>query len=419
MSEKVNYNQEGQQFNLKLFINDVQVPTKNIENCTIREWIDGNVLSLEVSFFDIGTFTEISPLYDECPVVLEYSKNSSIETTKIEFVMNAYETERTNLDGGVLYAIHFIALQKTKDFFYPIHSRIYKNLTSTETLKQICTESSLKFKSEVNSNDVQNWMQGNCTNYIFTKHLMKRSYIKEEDLPIFYFNRKNEAVYSSIKTKCNNKAKFTAINNDYAFMDNGNSLVSDLFKNDKMDSKVLYYHSSFSTKDISSYLNKRNGYGVDFTWFDFRDFYEYRMSFKFSPLTGYVNQNKNNIGKYVNGLTYNSQHKNGHKYYLLGMTQNLYIKDVFFNRYLQIMINPDEEVMIGDKINMIIYDSISREFGQKPVIDKVNSGEYIVGGILHNFKKDGLYSMILTLFRNGMNDSDFKEKTFELMDGDF
>lgn len=248
---------------------------------------------------------------------------------------------------------------------------------------------------------------------------MKRSYIKEEDLPIFYFNRKNEAVYSSIKTKCNNKAKFTAINNDYAFMDNGNSLVSDLFKNDKMDSKVLYYHSSFSTKDISSYLNKRNGYGIDFTWFDFRDFYEYRMSFKFSPLTGYVNQNKNNIGKYVNGLTYNSQHKNGHKYYLLGMTQNLYIKDVFFNRYLQIMINPDEEVMIGDKINMIIYDSISREFGQKPVIDKVNSGEYIVGGILHNFKKDGLYSMILTLFRNGMNDSDFKEKTFELMDGDF
>ena len=36
---------------------------------------------------------------------------------------------------------------------------------------------------------------------------------------------------------------------------------------------------------------------------------------------------------------------------------------------------------------MIIYDNMSKTLGISPNIDKVNSGEYIVGGILHNFKK--------------------------------
>ena len=51
----------------------------------------------------------------------------------------------------------------------------------------IFVESGFKYKKEIESNDVQNWMQGNCDNYTFTKHLLKRSYVKEEDLPIFLF----------------------------------------------------------------------------------------------------------------------------------------------------------------------------------------------------------------------------------------
>lgn len=419
MSENVNYNQLGQQFNIKLFINNIQVPTNNILDCSIREWINGTVVTLESTIYDSGTFTELSPLYDECPIVLEYSKNAQIETKKIEFQMNLYEKERSSIDNGSLYIIHFIAFQKTTDFFFPIHSRIFKNSTTSEVLKSICQESNIKFKNDLDSNDNQNWMQGNCNNYIFTKHLMKRSYVKEEDLPIFYFNRSNEAIYSTIKTKCNKSAKFIGYNNDYSYVDNGVNPIPEMMKQENKQAKPLYYYTSYTTKDIAGILNKRNGYGIDYTYFDFKDFREYRMEFKFSPLTGYVNQHKDNVGKYVNGLTYNSQHKNVHKNYLLGMSQNLFIKDVFYNNSTQIYINPDEDVMLGDKINMIIYDNTSRALGKPPSIDKVNSGEYIIGGIFHNFKKDGMYNMCLTLFRNGMNDSDIKEKIFDLIDGDF
>lgn len=419
MSEQINYNQDGQQFNLKLFINNIQVPTKNIVDCSIREWITGTVVTLECTFLDSGTFTELSPLYDECPVTLEYCKNDQIEFKKIEFQMNPYEKERTAMDNGAMDIIHFVAFQKSKDFFFPIHARVFRNSTTTEVLQSISKESGFKFKKEIESNDVQNWMQGNCDNFTFTKHLMKRSYVKEEDLPIFYFNRSNEAIYSTIKTKCNNTTKFMGINNNYAFMDNGNSEFTEKMKQESKGHKNLFYYSAYSSKDIAALLNKRNGYGIDYTYFDYKDFREYRMEFKFAPLTGYVNQNKNNIGKYVNGLTYNSQHKNVHKNYLLAMSQNLFIQDVFYNNFLQVYVNPDEEVMIGDKVNMIIYDNVSKALGNSPNIDKVNSGDYIVGGILHNFKKDGLYNICLTLFRNGMNDSEIKTKTFELIEGDY
>ena len=42
------------------------------------------------------------------------------------------------MDNGALDIIHFVAFQKSKDFFYPIHSRVFKNSTTSEVLNDIC-----------------------------------------------------------------------------------------------------------------------------------------------------------------------------------------------------------------------------------------------------------------------------------------
>ena len=141
--------------------------------------------------------------------------------------------------------------------------------------------------------------------------------------------------------------------------------------------------------------------------------FDYTLNFPFAPLSTFENKNKNNTGKYVNGIVYNSLSKNVHENYLLAKSQNLYLSQSFFGNYLQIVINPNMNVNVGDKIDLLIYDNLGRLLNGTPNVDAVNSGEYLIGGISHDIKKDGLYSMILTLFRNGVNQSNISTILFE------
>lgn len=418
MIEQINQKNIGQQYDLKLSINGIQVPTSNILSSVLKEWIFDRIVTLECVIMDTGTFVELSPIYDESPVTIEFSKNNEPDKVQMDFCINVTEVERTLADNGMVYMIRFIALQKTNDYFYPIKTKSYRNQTTSDVFSQICNNAGVTFIKEIEAKDNQIWIQSNSCDYSFGHHLIKRSFVNYEDRPLFYFNRNNQAVFTSIKTKCDTKAKFIAINNDYAFLDNGNDNVlmeiKDAISN---GTKILYYKTDISYKDISPVFNKTNGYGIDFTYFDLRNFFEYQLSFPFAPLTKYTKQNKNNVGKFVNGLTYNTLSKNCHENYLLAKSQNMMIDQMFFGSYLQMSINPDLSLNIGDKISVIIYDNLSRMKQGPTMIDKVNSGDYIVGGISHDIKKDSLYTMNLILFRGGVNSSDTDGVSTELLEG--
>ena len=106
--------------------------------------------------------------------------------------------------------------------------------------------------------------------------------------------------------------------------------------------------------------------------------------------------------------------RNSHKNYLIATIQNPYIKTIFFNSYLQIVVNVCD-VNLGDIIDIVIPDSTSQNLNGAKSVDVVNSGKYLVGGIMQDIRKDGYYSMVLTLFRNGVNDSNFDGKLFEML----
>ena len=415
MSDKsFDQNVVGSQFNLSLTINNVSVSPVNVNSSVLREWIFDQIVTYECTFMDSGSFVELSPLYDECPVLVEFSKNNDIDKISMNFVINAWEIERVDADNGALYIIHFIALQKTTDYFYPIRFRPFPNQNSSDVLQFVCQESGITFVQEETSNDNQTWLQSNVSNYFFTKHLMERSFIRVEDLPLFYFNRNNQAVYSSLTFKAKQTPKFLAINNDYAFMDNGNDATVQKIKEQiGKDSETIFYRTPIAYKNVSPIMNKMNGYGIDFTYFDSTHLFDYTLNFPFAPLSTFENKNKNNTGKYVNGIVYNSLSKNVHENYLLAKSQNLYLSQSFFGNYLQIVINPNMNVNVGDKIDLLIYDNLGRLLNGTPNVDAVNSGEYLIGGISHDIKKDGLYSMILTLFRNGVNQSNISTILFE------
>lgn len=418
MIEQINQQNIGQQYDLKLSINGIQVPTTNILSSVMREWIFDRTVTLECVIMDTGTFVELSPIYDESPVFIEFSKNNEPDKVQMVFLINASEVDRTMADNGMVYIIKFVALQRTNDYFYPIKTKSYKNQTTSDVFAQIASNAGVTFVKEIEAKDNQIWVQSNSCDYSFGHHLIKRSFVNSEDRPLFYFNRKNEAVFSSIKTKCAPLPKFIAVNNDQAFLDNGNdNVIKELKQVLGKDTKVLYYKTDISYKDISSIFNKQNGYGIDFTYFDLKNFFEYQLSFSFAPMTQYSKLNKNNAKKFVNGLTYNTLSKNCHENYLLAKSQNMMIDQMFFGSYLQMSINPELSLHIGDKISVIIYDNLSRMKNGPTMIDKVNSGAYIVGGISHDIKKDSLYTMNLTLFRGGINSSDIEGIETPLLEG--
>lgn len=418
MIEQINQQNIGQQYDLKLSINGIQVPTSNVLSSVLREWIFDRIVTLECVIMDTGTFVELSPIYDESPVTIEFSKNNEPDKIQMEFCINASEVERTMADNGMVYIIKFVALQNTTDYFYPIKTKSFKNQSTSDVFSQIANNSGVKFVKEIEAKDNQIWIQSNACDYSFGYHLIKRSFVNNEDRPLFYFNRNNEAVFSSIKTKCSTKSKFVAINNDHAFLDNGNdNVIKEMKQSFGEDSKFLYYKTDISYKDISSIFNKQNGYGIDFTYFDLKNFFEYQLSFSFAPLTKYSKQNKNNSKKFTNGLTYNTLSKNCHDNYLLAKSQNMMIDQMFFGSYLQMSINPELSLNLGDKITVVVYDNLSRMKNGPVMIDKVNSGDYIVGGISHDIKKDSLYTMNLTLFRGGINSSDTTGIETPLLEG--
>ena len=77
--------------------------------------------------------------------------------------------------------------------------------------------------------------------------------------------------------------------------------------------------------------------------------------------------------------------------------------------------SPNTNIKLGDIVNVNIPSTISTYYDALTNIDSVNSGKYMVGGIMISVQKDGYYNMVLTLFRNGVNKSNDEGITFEML----
>jgi len=405
MKEEINYNREGNQFTLKLFINGIQVNTETVQTLNIREWIFDKTLTMDCIFYDNGMFVEVSPLYESCPISLELSINEEEKIVK-EFEMGPFETNRTAADNGVIYSISFVAFLKS-NLFKSASNRVFRSKNVSTILKEVMAGESFQLKVEKESNDVQTWYQMNENNFDFINHLMKRSFVNEEDMPLLFMTKDN-MVYTSLKYICEKDVKFYALNNRHEM---SNNRVDQTMKGDEKIRKI-YYNINIASKNIASIQNKDAGYGVMYSNYDYKDFLYKYVNFNYAPMSQYMNRKKGNISV-VNSITYNSTSSNTHSNYLLAKTQNIYMENIFFNNYKQINVRPDLTISLGDKIYLEVPDSVGRILN-KSGTDKVNSGEYIIGGIMHNLNKGGIYNMVLTLFRNGLNDSDVKDKILEL-----
>jgi hypothetical protein len=407
MDNKNNFNQEGNQYQLDMYINEIKIPNINIKSLSFREWVFDRLIYLELDLIDTGLLYDTSPLYETCPIKIELTKDE--KKIVMDFYVALYETSRLSIDSGSMFALKIIALLRP-EFMTDITTKSYVNQTSVNVIENICAEHNVVFKKDIESYDIQTWYQINETDLSMLDHLINKSFVAEEDMPLLFLTKENELKYTSLKTICSKEPKYLLINNETSVLDNGIDPIISTVTKEKQDNtkvKVVYYSININEKNISFLNNIEYGYGTNFTHYDLKDFKSYYMNFKYAPMSKAMYRSKENKGL-SNSLTFGVYSGNQHKNYLLAATQNKYISSIFFNNYKQVIVNASLDIQIGDKVNLILPSTKGRIIGQSNV-DDINSGEYIIGGILHNLNPNGMYNMVLTLFRNGMNPSENKK----------
>jgi len=399
--DKINFNQEGNQYQLDMYINNNKIPNINIKSLSFREWIFDRVVYLETEIIDTGFLYDMSPLYELCPIKLELTRAS--EKIVMNFHVALYESVRLNNDSGSMFGFKIVALLRP-ELMTDIQTKAYVNKTSSQVLESICSDKSIEFVKDIDSYDIQTWYQINETDLAMTNHLLNKGFVAEEDLPLLFLTKENKLRYTSLKTLCEKEPKYLLINNDSAVLDNEIDPVISVVKQEKEKNtkiKVMYYNINIQDKNISFLNNVEYGYGTNFTHYDLKNFQTYYMNFKYAPMSDKMFRNKTQKGL-SNSITFGIYSGNQHKNYLLAIAQNKYISSIFFNNYKQVIVNSTLDISIGDKVKMLLPSTLQRIQGSDGV-DDINSGEYIVGGILHNLNPNGFYNMVLTLFRNGIN----------------
>lgn len=379
----------GQNFYCRLKIKGVEIASTNVISLTIREWVLGIVSKLELVLGDAGALLEVVTLEDNDEIDITISKYETTDNIlQMKFYLSDYYV---NVSGdNRFYQINISGFQKVDKLFI-MNNRSFGQQTSLEVLTKLSTEmgSKLNNKYNLSTSDKMNWYQLNTSNLEFIKHVLKRSYVYN-DVIFYYIDHTNQFIFTSLNKEIDKKeskiAKF--------------SVESTEFKEDEND-KTIYFNS-YDVNNLSGYFNKVNNYGTTVQYYDLTNYKSQEFN-TFKKLTELTHIDKNYYQKNVFNLNwgmYNNLNLYSEKYYE-SLIRNNYLISNFFGYSLAIQIDANEKVELFDKINVALPSNISGD------LNKVMSGNYLVGGIIHNISNNGIYKKMLSLHRNGMNKSQF------------
>lgn len=394
-------NIQGAQYYCRAFINGIEIGAQQIQSLSMREFIFDTAVELDLEFVDNGLFVEEYPIVDGSVLKVILSKDKEEYPIEIEFDILNNKAVKKNTPGNSMYFVSLVAVQRTDYMFGEVTQSAYRG-TSSEVIGEVVSKNKqLTYVEEVKSNDSQIWYQISIHDSSFIKNIAERSFYQEKDMPIIYCNKNNRFHYTTLKTRCSQKQKFVAINNDLLAMDAGtqDKVISSLISEKDRD-KILFFKSDYTFVDNMPIENRTGGYRFDYTYFDATNFNDVVVDFDYHPMSNTINK-KPTTGNY-NSITFNMQNSNVHDNYLLAFSQNLYMKKNIFSYYTTITISPNMKIDLMDKINVSFVKQHDIETGTVG-IDEIHSGEYLVGGIYHNIHVGGYYTMVLVLFRNGFN----------------
>lgn len=372
----------------KLSIKGVDISPINIQVLNVRESIFQIIPNLELVFTDHGIFTEKFYLNEGDEIKVTISKNDK-KTPPIDMIFSLNDFSITNLDSSNIQAtlIRITAFINSDSLFAPIKTRCFKNYNSEKVMSEISSECKFKFNSKIKPSDNMNWYQVNQNNFSMISETLNRSF-KPNDAIICFVDRYNNFNMTSLFTETANK-NFKKMSFD------PKKVYAQEFENKNNE----MFFSDYQTHSITGTINKELGFGIAFAEYDGNGQVDKKIIDDKHSLTQLSNKNPKMIGKIVRNDTYSGTTLTKvYPEYHLALQQNEYYMRTFFNNYISLDINPNEEIKIMDKIRL----NFPSNNGQ----DKVNnvfSGDYLVGVILHQVAKEGTYRQKILLFRDGYN----------------
>ena len=404
-------------FVLKVSINGVDVEPLTIENITIREWIFDKLPRLELSFVDAGRFVDQYPLQDNDEIKITLNNfNDEDPVIEAKFDLQDYVIKNMGRSQRSQVSIEITGLLKTDEFTFPLKSRAFKGKNSSEVCDKISQEAGLKFESRVTPADSMNWLQINSSNIDMLSHVTQRAYVKKDDMTFIYVDRDGTLVYTSLNTETGKEdVKLAKFNLEKSSLNSAlftSDALEKIKKNDAEQYKSktdIVYFNNFFYNNVAGTFNKKNSYGYRFFYNDMDVSKKKILDFDEHPLSDNSLKEKDNIGKIVsNKINGFLDTDNVFEHYFTSLGQNEYIRDNFFSSCLVIYTGPRNTLKLFDKVNVELPTTSPIESD----LDEVHSGNYIVGGIIHEASKNSIYNTIVILFRNGLNVKGFK-KEFE------
>lgn len=404
-------------FILKLSIKKVEVPASSIINVVIKEWITDVLPRIEIDLSDNGRFIDQFPFEDNDVIRIELNHFIFDDPPiKMDFILQDYVIKNSAPGKSQQALITLSGLLKTNEFTFSIKNRSFSNMNSMEVFKAIFNESKItksdenglkKFDNRVTPSDNMNWLQINQNNMEFTKHVLTRSFVDQEDTPFLYTTRNGLMVHTSLNTELNKKQqdiiqmsydiRSATLNSMNFSEDELEDLLEDEKENEGNNSMFFY---NWYYKNCSGYSNKSNSYGRRLSYYDLTNDVLKEIKTDIHKLSTHSLKELDKIGIMTKQDDYGIlDTSNVHSDYMLAKTQNKYLKEDFFSSYLVVYTRPSNNLNLFDRVNIRIESLLPIE----SVSDEVHSGQYIVGGIIHQASKNSLYNTIVVLFRNGLN----------------
>lgn len=384
------YLPSGQNYFVKVDINGFPINPKNIMALIVREWVFALLPRIELQFVDAGEFSEILSLSDgrEINVTISRSDNDTYGFTST-FELIDYECNTISNQKNLLFYV--TGLLKNKQMF-AIHNRSFSNKNSSDVISSVVNESGLKFvnRDKITPSDHMTWYQSSINNHDFIHHVKKRINLPN-DAGLVYGNVDGEIVFSTINSRLNSESVGTVRYDMYK----GEKDLTD----ENTKDKTAIYNTSNIIKNQFGSLNRRIGYGFNCVYYDGSKIVETNFTDYGKKLTDRYYKDDAYKGKPVTNRTY-SVRNNVYNDYYVAMNRNDALIANFFAYSYVVNANTMVKVKMMDKVSLQVNSYLS------PDINPINSGEYLVSGIIHQVSKGGTYLRQFVLNRSGLNNDE-------------
>jgi hypothetical protein len=311
--------------------------------------------------------------------------------------------------------------------------------TSVEVLNNICSKGGLQFSNDYadDTNDNMSWINSHLTYSEFAEKIVQHAWINDDDMPLLFVDKNGVAHFNTINTLCSEAVKAEYIQAN---------LYDKVYRKDSSGITQNDKPSGFRTfKDISfrniGYIQNQGAYGVRtkiYNPYGLKELAveEFVQDIPLIPKNTTLNDScirskdfhdkKKRIANLSNkspGQVENYRYafakmhfKQTHEYYDYALQHNESIKRAFFQQFIVITVDvpnqpdyewePIQKLALGDRIN-VKTETLNN-------VNSIQSGDYIVTDIVHNFFFNDNYTMVIIAVNDGINGISKSKKESEM-----